>query len=206
MNLAKKINLKENEAVAEIIKPAAITYVWKYLFGLVFLFAASFFMFRLFDYGWWGDAIYGLGIFLGLYIILRAWFMRNANLFVITSDRIVDIHRAGWLEEIISAVSYLDIKDIAIRKKGIGQSLFNFGSLTIATKDERLILEIINISHPAKIQLLLAEAGQQYKQNLNLTNSRAIYNNFIKIIPNLTDVDLKETRRLIDEQLGTNMV
>lgn len=206
MNLAKKINLKQNEEVVAILKQVAITYVWRYLFGLIFLFTASFFMFRLFDYGWWGSALYGLGMFLGLYIILRAWFMRNANIFVVTSDRVVDVHRVGWFEEVISAITYTDIKDVSIRKKGIGQSLFNFGSLVIATKYERLLLEIINISHPAKIQLLLAEIGQHYKQNINLSNPRAIYSSFIKIIPTLTDNDLKEAQKLIDEQLKSGVV
>ena len=55
MNLAKKIDIKDDEKIVSILRPFTLTYVWKYFFGLVFLLVSSFFMFRLFFYGWWGD-------------------------------------------------------------------------------------------------------------------------------------------------------
>ncbi len=200
MSLAKKIHLKDDEKINVVVQPYILTYVWKYLFGLAFLFASSFFMFRLFGYGWWGNIVYGLGIFLGVYIIFRAWFMSRANVLVITSDRVVDIHRLGWFDEVLSSVSYLDVKDVAVRKKGIAQSLFNFGGIAIATKSQQFVLDILNIKNPAKIQILLSDISQQYKQNIKVANMQVIYNNFIKIIPDLTDGDLKEAKRLIEEQ------
>jgi len=206
MSIAKKIHLKEDEKIIAVIAPHVLSYVWKYLFGLAFLFVSSFFMFRLFFYGWWGKFVYGLGMFLGVYIILRVWFMNRSNVLVITSDRAVDIHRLGWFDEIISSVSYLDIKDVAVRKKGIAQSLFNFGGIAIATKSQQFILEILNIGNPSKIQLLLSDISQQYKHDIKVANTQVIYNNFIKIIPDLTDGDLKEAQRLIGEQIGVDVV
>ena len=206
MSIAKKIHLKEDEKIIAVIAPHVISYAWKYLFGLAILFVFSFFMFRLFFYGWWGKFVYGAGMFLGVYVILRTWFMNHVNVLVITSDRVVDIHRLGWFDEIISAVSYLDIKDVAVRKKGIAQSLFNFGGIAIATKSQQFILEILNISNPSKHQLLLSEISQQYKQDVKVANMQVIYNNFIKIIPDLTDGDLAEVRQLIDEQSGIDVV
>ena len=206
MSLVKKINLKDDEKIIAIITPHVVSYIWKYLLGLVFLFVPSFFMFRLFFYGWWGNVVYGLGMFLGVYIILRTWFLNHLNVLVVTSGRVVDIHRLSWFDEIISSVSYLDIKDVAVRKKGIAQSLFNFGGLAIQTKSQQFILEILNISNPSKHQLLLLDISQQYKQDIKVANTRVIYNNFIKIIPDLTDGDLAEARALIDEQIGSDVV
>ena len=206
MSLAKKIHLKDEEKIIIVIQPYILAYAWKYLFGLVFLFASSFFMFRLFGYGWWGNVVYGLGMFLGVYTIFRTWFLNHFNVLVVTSDRAVDIHRLGWFDEIISSVSYLDIKDIAVRKKGIAQSLFNFGGIAIATKIQQFILEILNIKSPAKTQPLLTDVSQQYKQDIKVANTRVIYNNFIKIIPDLIDGDLKQARALIDDQLGGDML
>ena len=205
MSLAKKIHLKDEEKIIIVIQPYILAYAWKYLFGLVFLFASSFFMFRLFSYGWWGNVVYGLGMFLGVYTIFRTWFLNHFNVLVVTSDRAVDIHRLGWFDEIISSVSYLDIKDIAVRKKGIAQSLFNFGGIAIATKSQQFILEILNISNPSKHQLLLLDISQQYKQDIKVANMQVIYNNFIKIIPDLTDGDLAEAQRLIGEQIGSDL-
>jgi hypothetical protein len=206
MSIAKKIHLKDDEQIIVAITPCVLSYAWKYLFGIVFLFVSSFFMFRLFSYGWRGHAVYGLGMFFGVYIILRVWFMNHFNVLVVTSARAVDIHRLGWFEEIISSISYFDIKDVVVRKKGVWQSLFNFGDLAIQTKNQQFIWEILNIGNPSKIQLLLADVGQQYKQDIRVASARVIYNNFVKIIPDLTDGDLAEVKALIDEQLGPDVV
>ena len=206
MSLAKKIQLKEDEKIITVVQPHLLSYVWKYCFGLIFLFVFSFFMFRLFSYGWWGDAVYGLGMVVGFYIIFRVWFLTHQNVLVIASARVVDMHRLGWFDEIISSVSYLDIKDVVVRKKGIAQSLFNFGGIAIQTKSQQFVLEILNIGNPSKHQLSLSEISQQYKQNIKIANMQVIYNNFIKIIPDLTDGDLAEARALIDEQLGPDVV
>ena len=205
MSVAKKINLKDGEKIISLVRPYILSYMWKYLLGLVFLFTSSFFMFRLFFYGWWGDVVYALGMLIGLYIIFRAWFFNHKNTLVLTSMRVVDLHRVGWFDEIMSSVSYLDIKDIVIRKKGIWQSLFNFGGLAISAKNEQLILEVLNIYNPSQVQSVLSDLEQQYKQDIKLVSTGAIYNNFIKIIPSLPDGDLVEVKRLIDEQLGPGM-
>jgi hypothetical protein len=205
MSIAKKINLKENEKIITIVQPYALTYMWKYILGLAILLTASFFMFRLFFYGWWGDVIYILGMLAGFYILLRTWFMSRRNILVLTSTRAVDLHRLGWFDEIISSVSYLDIKDVAVRKKGVWQSLFNFGGIAIATKSEQFVLEIVRIYNPAQVQTLLSDLGQQYKQDIKVANSQVIYNNFVRIIPNLPDGDLQEVQRLIQEQLKPDL-
>ncbi len=202
MSIAKKIQLKEDEKIIEIITPSVFSYGWKYLIGLAVLFVFSFYMFRLFFFGLAGDIAYGLGMFLGFYIIFRVWFINHSNVLVITNERVVDIHRLGWFDEILSSISHLEIKDVVIRKRGVPQSLFNFGGLAIQTKSQQFVVEILNISNPSKVQLLLVEVGQQYKQDIKVANTQVIYNNFIRIIPDLVDGDLKEARRLIDEQLG----
>ncbi len=206
MSISKKINLKDDEKIINIVRPYILSYVWRYCLGAVILLVTSFFMFKLFFYGWWGYAIYCLGMLVGCYFIFHTWFISRNNILILTNVRAVDVHRLGWFDEIISSVSYLDIKDIAIRKKGIWQSLFNFGGLSIATKDERFLLEILNIYNPAEAQILLADLGQQYKQDIRSANSQIILNNFIKIIPSLPDGDLQEVKRLIEEQFGSGMV
>ncbi len=205
MNLAKKINLKDDEKIVSILRPYTLTYAWKYLFGLAFLLVSSFFMFRLFFYGWWGDIIYGVGMFIGFYLIFQALFVNRANILVVTNARVVDIHRVGWFDEIISSAGYMEIKDVAVRKKGIWQSLFNYGGLAIQTKAQNFVLEVLGIHNPTQIQGLILDLGQQYKQDIKVANSQVIYNNFIKILPNLPDGDLQTVQRLIADQLNPNL-
>lgn len=205
MNLAKKINLKDDEKIVSILRPYILTYAWKYFFGLAFLLVSSFFMFRLFFYGWWGDIIYGVGMLAGFYLIFQSLLINRSNILVVSNARIVDIHRLGWFDEIISSAGYMEIKDVAVRKRGIWQSLFNYGGLAIQTKAQNFVLEILGIHNPTQIQGLILDLGQQYKQDIKVANSQVIYNNFIKILPNLPDGDLQTVQRLIAEQLNPNL-
>lgn len=205
MTLAKKINLKEGEKIVNIVRPYGLSYGWKYLLGLAFLTVSSFFMFRLFFYGWWGQVIYGLGMAAGFYILIKAFVVDRGNMLVITSVRAVDIHRVGWFDEIISSLNYLEVKDVAVRKKGIWQSICNVGGLAVQAKGEDFTLEIFNIYNPTQVQNLLSDLAQQYKQDIKVANNQVIYNNFVKIIPNLPDADLRTIEKLIAEQLTPSL-
>ena len=205
MNIAKKINIKEGEKVLATIFPYALTYAWRFVVGVLFLVVTSFFMFRLFFYGWWGDIIYGLGMCFGFYIIIHAGFLSKKNILVLTSVRVVDIHRLGWFDEIISSISYLDVKDVAVRKKGLWQSMCNVGGISITTKSDRFVVEFLNIKNPTAIQSMIADMGQQYRQDIKLANNQVIYNNFVKIISSLPDGELREVQRLIEQQIGKNV-
>lgn len=197
MSLSKKINLREGERVIQIERRYGLSDWWKYGLGLVFLALPSFFMFQLFWQGWWGYVIYTLGILLGLYIIFRVWFFNHFNLFVLTSERIVDVHRVGWFDQIISSISHKDIKDISVRKKGFLANVFNYGSVIVRSQSDQFFLDIIKIHHPQELQTVLIEVGEQYRQNRQLLNTKTIYRNFIKIIPDLSDEQLKTVSQLI---------
>ncbi len=200
MSLSKKIHLREGERIIRIVRRYYLTDWWRYFFGLVFLCLSSFFMFQLFFYGWWGYAIYGMGILIGLYIIFRSWFLYHSTLFIITSERIVDIHRSSWFDEVQSAISHKDISDIAVRKKGILAGLFNYGILLIQTKSQQFVLEINKVKHPQELQTMLLEISELYQREQKLSNVNTIYRSFISTIPDLTDDQLNNVQRLIGEQ------
>lgn len=202
MNIAKKINLKEDEKIVALVRPYGLTYGWKYFIGFALLAASSFFMFLLFFYGWWGQIIYGLGVAISLYYIFKALIIDRNNILVITSARVVDLHRVGWFDEIVSSINYLEVKDVAVRKKGIWQSMCNFGGLAVQTKSNDLSVEVFGIRNPVKLQGLISDLSQQYKQDIKIANTQVIYNNFIKIVPNLPDGDLRMAQKLIAEQLN----
>ncbi len=202
MAVYSHIILKPNERIVRVYRRFPWVDIWRYAAAAVFLLLPFFFLFPLLKFGTWGMILIAALLLVGIGLLARTIFFWFHNVFVITTDRIVDVHRLGWFEEIISAVSHLDIKDISVRKKGIAQSLLNFGGLAIQTKSQQFILEILNISNPAQVQLMLTDVGQQYKQDVKVANTRVIYNNFLKIIPDLPDGDLQETRDLIEQQIG----
>ena len=200
MSLSKKIHLREDEKILEIIRRYWLTDLWKYIISFVFLFVSSFSMFYLFSYGWQGYLVFGTGFLIGIYIILRTWFFSNYNMFVVTSERIADVHRAGWFDEIISSVGHKDVKDVAVRKKGVLANIFNYGSLVVQSSSQQFVLEVVKIHFPQEAQARLGEIRERYLSNRKLANMQAVYHNFLKIIPDLSDEELKNVSEEIGKQ------
>lgn len=209
MSIAKKIHLRENEQILSVVERYALTYFWKYPVGLIILFADSFFMFKLLSFSWWGDVIFVLAMLIGLFIIFRVWFYNHVNIFIITSERIVDVQRSSLFDEVVTSVGYADIKDIAVRKKGVFANVFGYGNIIIQTNSEHFVLDISAVRDPQKIHNTIVQADEKYKQNRHLANTRAVYENFIKSIPNLSAEDLAavlELTRVQLEKLNEKMV
>ncbi len=185
----------------ETVRRYQLTYFWSYVLGLLIMLATSFFMFWMFARGWWGYVLYGFGMFLGLLIIFRVWFFAKHNMLVVTSERVVDICRPGWFDEIISSVSYGDIKDIYFRKKGICASLFNYGTLLIETKSHKTVLEVKNVQAPEKIHALITDLSEDFSRGRHLLSKQALYSAFLKIINDLTEEEICEVKDLLENRL-----
>ncbi|MDO8499593.1 MAG: hypothetical protein Q7S66_02950 [bacterium] len=201
MSLAKKINLSADENIVAIIRRYSITLFWHYFFAAVFMFSAAFFMFWLFAQGTLGYVAFSLAMLIGLFIIGRAWFFSAKNLLVITTWRIVDVNRRGWLDEVVSAVGLSDIKDIFFRKKGLWAGLLNYGDLTVETKSEHTQLVAVKIHAPQKWQGVITDVRENFKTAKHLSNRQAIYSAFVKIIPDLTEPEICEVKDLLDNSL-----
>ncbi|MEK7680870.1 MAG: hypothetical protein AAB348_02400 [Patescibacteria group bacterium] len=201
MNFSRKIHLRDGEKIVSVIRQYSLPHLWRYAIGLVPLFLSSFFMFKLFSFGWYGYGLYGLGMFLGLYAIFKAWFSSKANVLVITSERVVDINRVSIFDLEISSFGYLDIKDVAVRKKGVMANIFNYGALVFQTRNQNLVIEFSRARNPQKIQTQILELSQNFRSNRKVSDVRAIYQNFIKVIPDLPDAELHYVQKMIEEQL-----
>lgn len=147
--------------------------------------------------------MYGLGMFIGLFIIFRTWFFARSNLFVITNERVVDISRMDWFDEVMSSAGYSDLKDVFVHKKGIGGNLLNYGALTVETKSEQVVLEMENIHRPQKWQSLILELRDAYRRNKYLSGKREIYDSFIKIVPQLSEEELCEVYDIVTAKLSS---
>ena len=184
----------------EVLRRYPLTYAHLYVLGLGFIAVAFFFITWLFAQGWWGPALYGLVMFCGLYIIFQTWYFARANSLVITTERAVDIARAGWFDEIVSSVGYADIMDVSFRKSGIGANIFNYGGLFLQTRSKQFILEISKIHQPQKAVNFLLEQIEYYRDGKTELTVEEIYENFIKIIPDLTGEELDYISEVIDEK------
>lgn len=200
MSLSSKIHLRQNEEILGIMRRYSFTLFWRYLLGLAIMFAVSFFMFWLFARGWWGWTIYGLGMFTGVFYIFTTWFFSRKNIMIATSERVVDITRLGWFDEIISSVGYSDIKDIFLRKKGILAGIFDYGSVFIETRSKQTMLEAVKVKSPQKCLDIIAEAADAFYHARRPLNRQVIYSEFLKLISGLSEKEACEIKSLLEDR------
>lgn len=201
MSLSSKIALRDNEEIITVARAHIIIHFGKCLLGALFIGASAFFVFTLFAKGWWGYALFGAGMLLGFYLIFSAWFFYYFNYLVITSQRIVDINRVGWFDEIVSAAGYGDVKDIYIRKRGFFANLFNYGIFAIETKSQQTVIEIGNLANPQGLQTLIFELSEKYQEEKKLANLEAVYYNFLQLVDKFSHTQLNQVKEAVEEQL-----
>jgi len=201
MSISKKIHLREDEEILEVIRRYPLTYLYTYFFGFVLMVVATFFITWLFGQGWWGMVLYGLAVFCGLYLIFQTWYFAHVNMLVVTNERVVDIARISLLDEVVSSVGFADIVDISFRKRGLFSNLFNYGDLHLQTKSNQFVLEVSKIHQPQKIVNYLMEQIDFYRDGKGELVVEEIYNKFLKIIPELTDEELTYVDDIIHDKL-----
>lgn len=94
---------------------------------------------------------------IGWYIVLSSYiFMQFLkwyfNVYIITSDRIVDLDFLGLLNHKISEASLVNIEDVSSGHFGLWQNLFDFGTVKIQTAAETSEFRFDNVPKPGYVQ------------------------------------------------------
>ncbi|MBU1130612.1 PH domain-containing protein [Patescibacteria group bacterium] len=147
--------LKENEELARLVRRHPLVYFKTGLIALVIFLLPFFFMFLLFKWGRVGLILFAVLIISGVYAMIRLAVVYSFNVFLITNQRIILYEQNGLFDRNVSEVEYDKIQDISHRFKGLGQTMFKYGSLKIQIKNSESILYVKKIFQPDKIQQLL---------------------------------------------------
>lgn len=202
MSLEKKIQLRPGEEIFLVVRRAGIIFAWRYFLGFGILFATSFYLFWLLNQGVLGMVAVGSGFLFGAYIIFHAWFFWKNNMLVVTSDRVVDINRLGFFEELISNAIFDDIKDIYLHRRGIFANIFRYATLVVESKSQRALLELPAVADPEKVLALILDKNDEFESRRGLLDKRAVYKRFLQIVPDLSEEELCEVLDLVDLRLA----
>jgi hypothetical protein len=206
MSFTKKIHLREDEQIVNVVRAYWVTYAWKYIVAFLFLAAAAFFLFYFLAKGWWGYVALGLLVMVGLLIITRTWFFNYANALVITSARVVDISRDSMFDETISSLGFGDLKDVVVRRKGISSSLLNYGQIIIESKTREHGLDFRAIHQPHELQSKLLQLKEEHKIKSQISTIHGAYKAFLKAIPSLSSQQLENVVAQSNLQIEQNIL
>lgn len=155
--------LKEDEQLIRVVRSFPLAFFWPIFLGIILIILPFFLIVPLFKWQILGMIIFGLILFLGLVILIRALILAYFNSFIITNQRVVDWDQRGLFDRVISEADYDKIQDISFRIKGFLGTLLSYGTIQVQTAGSAPILELKFVHQPQKIQALITDIKRNYK-------------------------------------------
>ena len=145
-------NLRSGEKLVETYKEYFIFYWWQWILSIVLIILPFFFLYPLFSYRIWGILAFLLLITAGIVIGIRAFFLYNNNIFIVTDKRILGCNQQGIFHKSVKETDFDNIAEISYNKKGLFATMFDYGDIKIKTKNEGINYRIRRVKHPDKVR------------------------------------------------------
>ncbi|MBI4098455.1 MAG: PH domain-containing protein [Candidatus Magasanikbacteria bacterium] len=166
-HLSETIHQEANERIKLLLRRHPITFIPKILLVLILL-AIPPVVGALFEQGLLADPFWGpVLVLLGSgYILLILTFFHALfvdyylDVWVVTNDRIIDIHQAALFKRTVAELDLKQVQDVTSKTVGVFGTFFDFGDVSIQTAGakEKFIFQNVPKPHFIRGQILkLAE-------------------------------------------------
>lgn len=153
--------LKENETVRGVYHQFVLAYFWQWLFGAIVFLSPFFFLYLLLKWGVTGMVLEGVLFVIGLFWLGRTYRLWYASQFVVTTEKIMTINQLGFFDRTVAQIQLDKINDVSYRKRGMWQTIFNYGNIAIQVSAAPEKLVIKNLRQPAAVQQALYDAQEE---------------------------------------------
>lgn len=201
MGLEKKINLKKDEKIVNIIRRYGPTFFWEFVVVLFLFVAPFFFMFWLFRHSWWGISLFSASLLLGLIILSKILFLWKKNVLILTTHRLIDFDQRGFFEQIISDIPYDQIESVHGKVKGIMQTIFKYGNVNIQTDSGEVLVVVDRVKNPVSLGQQINKFREFYLTHLMHHFSGNLADAVIDKIYELEVEDLEKIKIVIEKRL-----
>ncbi|MFA5986723.1 MAG: PH domain-containing protein [Parcubacteria group bacterium] len=92
------------------------------------------------------------------------WFDYYLDIWIMTTERIVNVEQKGLFSRQVSELKYRSIQDVSTEVKGFFPTIFNFGDLTVQTAAEQSRFIFRSVGNPYEIKSQIVT--QQRKKSL----------------------------------------
>jgi hypothetical protein len=149
--------LRDGEKIHAVLRQHGWTLFLRLLLAGALIVLPFFFLFTLTGWGKIGLVIFTLSVAIGLIIALRSLLMWDADVFIVTSHRLVDVDQRGVFMRAVSETPLAMVHDVRWERQGIGQNLLRLGTLRIRTNGPVSEWLVPNLPRPASVQTLIQE-------------------------------------------------
>ncbi len=92
----------------------------------------------------------------------NALFRWSNSLYILTSERIIDVDQRSILHRVVGELPIENIQDAAYEVKGLVATVLNFGNVVVQTVGGATTITIKNVEAPYRIQQEILEARNKY--------------------------------------------
>lgn len=160
-HLEDVLTKNERENVHAIVRRHVSTMIGPLLIALVLIAAPFFFLYQLLSLKTVGLIVFFCSVVVGIVIALRALLLWDADVFVLTDLRVVDVDQQGLLSRTVAETPLSGIQDIAWQRKGMIQTMFRTGTLSIQPAGGGRALIAFDISRPEHVYARVNELRHQ---------------------------------------------
>ncbi len=162
MSHVKGIALKPTEQIVAVIRRFPIVDLPHYIGAALCVLVIFFFFVPLMRLGTGGILGGGIVLLCGFALFFRTIFLWYHNLFIITTERIIDFDQRGFFERVVSQSSFEKIQDISVHTHGALQTMFRYGDINLKTGWGSVDLCVPSVYRPHRIQRLLIETQDEF--------------------------------------------
>lgn len=186
--------LRDGEELLTVVRRSPIAHLWGWILGICSIIAGFFLLYPLIYQGMWGRIGLTVLLIFGAVILTRTIILNRMNVFVLTSERVIDIDQQGMFSRVVSECLYQNIQEMSFRVTGVLGTLFHVGTLMVHTSGDRADLHISGIKDPQRVQELISKIQKHAatEGSKDLTATELV--NMIEKIRSHVDLPLKETK------------
>ena len=171
---------RENEKILMVIRKHPIVYIRIVVVSLIFVgLPLVFFYFFVIhqDYSFFRDGIVGIaiGLFACLYALYGMLFTCMAlmdeqfDLFILTSDRLIDITQISILKNTVSDTPLKHIQDTTSCISGLFQTFINYGNIIVQTAGKSAVFHIDRVPDPTALARKILSYARENKAEIDKT-------------------------------------
>lgn len=110
------------------------------------------------------NIIFALVVIGGILVGFMAWYRYFNDLWVITTARLIDVTRSNPFSQQVTTAALSNVQDINIRKKGVFNTMLNFGDVICQTASASgQTFSFVGVAEPEKVLDLIDEARNKAK-------------------------------------------
>jgi len=186
--------LRDGEELLTVVRRSPIAHLWGWILGICSIIAGFFFLYPLIYQGMWGRIGLALLLIFGVAVLTRTVVLNRMNVFVLTSERLIDIDQQGMFSRVVSECLYQNVQEMSFRVTGVLGTLFHVGTLMVHTAGDRADLHISGIKDPQRVQELISKIQKHAATEGSKDMSAVELVNMIEKIRSHVDLPLKETK------------